>query len=124
MATIRQKNGIFHVRFRYGQRAYKKSLRTRESADAEAAKNLVEFTLFRLKTGQLQVPEGVDAGDFVVSGGTLSPPPEEQQSPPRISLRELVDQYRADQDHKADTTRYTEQVHLNNLLNWLDGAPD
>ena len=53
MANVSQKNGVFHVRFRYAGKQYKKSLRTRDPAAAQAACHLVELTIYRLTTGQL-----------------------------------------------------------------------
>jgi hypothetical protein len=48
MANLGQKNGIYNVRFRYGGKEYKKSLRTRDEADAKAAVKGVEQTIHLL----------------------------------------------------------------------------
>ena len=74
MANLGKKDGIFHIRFRYQGREFKKSLKIRDRGAAEAAKNLVELTTHRLLTGQIAVPEAVDVGDFILSGGTLLEP--------------------------------------------------
>jgi hypothetical protein len=72
MANIGQKGGVFHIRFRFRGKEYKKSLKTRDRSAAQAARRVVELTLHRLLTGQAQVPADVDPGDFVLSGGTLA----------------------------------------------------
>jgi hypothetical protein len=76
MANLSKKGDVFCVRFRYRSKEYKKSLKTRDEPAARAALHLVELTLHRLHTGQLHVPDRVDPGDFVISGGTLLAPVE------------------------------------------------
>jgi hypothetical protein len=56
MASIRQKNGIFVVGFRYGGKQFQKSLRTSHKADAEGALHLVQHTIYELTTGLVQNP--------------------------------------------------------------------
>jgi hypothetical protein len=45
MASIRQKNGIFVARFRFGGKQFQKSLRTSHKHDAEGALHLVQHTI-------------------------------------------------------------------------------
>ncbi len=71
MANIGQKDGIFHVRFRFRGKEYKKSLKTHDKGAATAALHVVTLTIHRLLTGQIQLPAAVDPGDFILSGGTL-----------------------------------------------------
>ncbi len=88
MANVQQKNGVFHVRFRFGGRQYKKSLKTKNRRDAQDACTLVEATIHKILTVQVKIPAGVDAGDFIVSDGTLTvPPPEQPQKPLLPSLQ-------------------------------------
>ena len=47
MASLGNKDGVFLVRFRYGGREYKKSLKTRSRDDAKAAVAIVEVTIHR-----------------------------------------------------------------------------
>ena len=70
-----------------------------------------------MTTGLIQVPPGVDPGDFIVSGGTLK-----AAARPRRRCRPLaalIDDYLANQAHKAPSTVYTEGVHLRNLAKKL-----
>ena len=75
MANLGLKNGTYIIRFRHQGKEYKRSLKTRSDSDAAAAKNSVELTLHRILTGFVTVPNGVDPGDFIVSGGVLTEPP-------------------------------------------------
>ena len=113
MANIDQKNGVFHVRFRYSGKQYKKSLKTRSREDAEMAMKLVERTVHNLLTGVLRVPAAVDPGDYILSGGTLREPRRAQRKVP--SLSDLIDEYLNSQVGKADSSVYTERMHLGNL---------
>ena len=70
MAHLGEKDGIYLARFRYGGREYKKSLKTRDEREAKNALRVVETTIHRLTTGTLTVPDGVNVGTFILSGGT------------------------------------------------------
>jgi hypothetical protein len=74
MANLGQKNGVFHIRFRFNGKEYKKSLKTCDADSASAAKLSVELTIHRLITGMIVLPPGIDPGDFILSGGTLLQP--------------------------------------------------
>ncbi len=73
MATLGLKNGVYHIRFRFRGRQFKKSLKTSDRADAQAAVHIVGQTIHRLTVGLLALPDGVEPGDFIVSGGTAQP---------------------------------------------------
>jgi integrase len=130
MANLGQKDGIYHIRFRFGGREYKKSLRIRNRADAEAARNLAEVTIHRLHTGQTTVPDGVDTGDFITSGGTLEAPPsapgEPDAEPVALpSTRTLTDAYgESVRNIMAPSYHYSQMMHLRHLLRFLGGQAD
>ena len=113
MANINQKNGVFHIRFRYGGQQYKKSLKTTNQTDAEMALRSIERAIHNLTTGVLQVPENIDAGDFIVSGGTLRQAPRKRKVVP--SLKAVIGDYLTAQYGKADSTVDTERTHLRHL---------
>ncbi len=123
MANLGQKAGIFHIRFRFRGCEYKKSLKIREQADAEAARNLVELTIHRLETGQISLPPEVDAGDFIVSGGTLKEPLRQPDHPPVVLLpttKELIEQYKESQQNLlAESYHYSQAMHLRHLVRHL-----
>ncbi len=123
MANLGQKDGIYHVRFRFRGREYKKSLKIRVRADAEAARNLVELTIHRLLTGQIGVPAGVDPGDFILSGGTLLEsvlPAEPKREPDPPSTSELIEEYKGSQKNLlAESYHYSQAMHLRHLVRHL-----
>jgi integrase len=126
MASLDQKNGVFVIRFRYGGKQFKKSLRTRDETDADGALHLVQHTLYRLTTGQLEIPPGVDPGDFIVSGGKMTAPPPAADPPtaPSLSLAALIEKYLAAQFTKARSSVSTERTHLTNLKRALGSVSD
>jgi integrase len=113
MANLGKKGDIYVARFRFAGKEYKKSLKTSQRGDAEAAMHAVERAIHGLTTGMLQIPPGIDPGDFILSGGTLRQVPRRRQRVP--SLETVIDEYLASQGHKAWSTAYTEGVHLRNL---------
>jgi len=126
MANLGQKHGIFHIRFRYAGKEYKKSLKTRDQDAAEAARRSVELTIHRLLTGLIQLPPDVAAGDFILSGGTLLRPPEPlPEQVVRPSTRTLTDQYVESQKHMLAPSYHSSQaMHLRHLLRHLGDHAD
>jgi integrase len=122
MANLGKKGKLYVARFRYDGKEYKKSLRTTSRADAEAAMHAVQRAIHGLTTGLLEVPSGVDPGDFILSGGTLKQPVRRRQR--GTPLAALIDDYLANQSHKAASTAYTEGVHLRNLKRKLGRRAD
>ena len=122
MANLGRKGDVFVVRFRFDGKEYKKSLKVRDPREAVAARRLVEVTIHRLLTGQLQVPAGVDPGDFIVSGGTK----EKAAAPkaPVVSIGEAVAEYlEAQRTYLAPSTHYLFGIHLGHWRRHL-GATD
>lgn len=126
MANLGQKDGIFHVRFRFHGKEYKKSLKTHDQAAAEAACHVIELTIHRLHTGQTQVPPKVDPGDFIVSGGALLKPIEPPA--PRVilpSTRQLADEYgKSVKNLLAPSYHYSQAMHLRHLVRHLGDRAD
>ncbi|MBL8829369.1 MAG: site-specific integrase [Planctomycetaceae bacterium] len=125
MANLGKKDGVYVVRFRYQGKEFKKSLRTRSETAAKAALHLVELTIHRLHTGQVVVRDGVDAGDFIVSGGTWSAPPAKatpQVFPPTAIL---MDRYIAAREGQiAESYRDSQRTHLSHLRKFLGKLAD
>jgi integrase len=122
MANLGKKGDLYVARFRYAGKEYKKSLKTTRIADAEGAMHAVERAIHGLTTGMLQIPPGVDPGDFILSGGTLKQAARRTQRVPALAT--LIDDYLAGQGHKAPSTAYTEGVHLRNLKKKLGTKAD
>jgi integrase len=121
MANLGRKGDVFVVRVRYLGKEYKKSLKVRDPKEAEAARRLVEVTIHRLLTGQVQVPAGVDPGDFIVSGGTKT----KANAPrtPDLSIGQAIDEYLAAQrTYLAPSTHYLFGIHLGHWRRHLGTA--
>jgi len=114
MANLGMKGDVYVARFRYAGQEYKKSLRTKDRAAAEAALHEVESVLHRLARGWLAVPLGTDPGDFIASGGMRRETSvrTRQQIP---TVREATDQYLENLGHLAASNRSTITTHLRNL---------
>ncbi|WZP00369.1 site-specific integrase [Isosphaeraceae bacterium EP7] len=117
MAYLGKKGDTFVARFRHGGKEYKKSLKTTDAADARVAIKGLERAIHGLLTGLIEVPPGVDPGDFIVSGGTLRAPARSRRRAPTLAA--LAASYLQGQSHKAPSTVYTEGVHLRNLMRAL-----
>ena len=74
MASLFRRADSIHIRFRFQGVEFKRTLKTQKQSDADCARAIVEQTIYRIHTGQLQIRTDVDLGDFIVSGGTLMPP--------------------------------------------------
>jgi len=125
MANLGQKEGIYHIRFRFESKEYKRSLKTRDKADADAAKRSVEQTIYRLMVGLLQVPPDVDAGDFIFSGGTLTQPCGRNRNSQCPTTRRAIKEYLKAQQHVlAPSYHYSQRVHLRHLTRYLGAVVD
>jgi len=100
MATLARKGDVYHLRFRYSGRSYRRTLKTSNLGDAESAFHLVQRTLHRLLTGDLQFSPGVDRGDFILSGGTLRATAVLKN----VSIRELTKQYLEAEERRISDT--------------------
>jgi integrase len=124
MANLGKKNNVYLARFRLAGREYKRSLKTDKEKDAEAAMLRVSDALHRLAIGVIHVPEGVDPGDFVVSGGTLTAPVSKPDAPKVPTLSEAVCEYEDNLGHLAQSYRFTISGHLRTLKKKLGQKAD
>ena len=116
---------IFVVRFRYLGKEYKKSLKVRDETEAENAKNLVEVTIHRLLTGQTQIPGGIDPGDYIVSGGTLTEAVARKATVATPTARDLATRFlQAQRQYLAPSTHKLFTYHLNHWLRHLGRTAD
>ncbi len=119
MANLGQKGGIYLARFRYGGREYKKSLKTRDRKEAESGRRIVENAIHRLTTGTLTIPTDVDAGAFIVSGGTVAAAAKAANAPP---LAEAVRRFEDRQEPLvAPAYLKSQSMHLRHLARHLGG---
>jgi integrase len=124
MANLGKKNGVYLARFRYLGKEYKKSLKTTNRKAAEAAMHRVEDALHRLAINVLRVPDGVDPGDFIVSGGTLTAPAPMCQPRAVPTVAVAVRKYTENLGHLAESNRATVTGHLRRLEQNLQAKAD
>ena len=123
MAHLYVRDELFYVRFRYQGKAYKKALKTRDKADAQAGLHGVEQTVHLLKIGQHKIPPGVDPGDFIVSGGTHTRRRRRAAAIP--TLARAVEEYLdAQKSMIAATYLDSQRTHLTHLKGFLNGKVD
>ena len=111
----------FVARFSYLGKEYKKSLKTRDRKDAEAALHDVESRIHALRRGMRTVPPGIDPGNYIVWGDAA----EESQANDRVvpGFDELVETYLEVHQHvKAESTIDGERIHLRNIRKHLGAA--
>ena len=111
-------NGNKLVTFRYGGRQFTKSAGTKDHRIAGTIKSRVETTIFELTHGFIVLPDGVDPGEFIVTGGKRSEKPVFVAFAKGLTLGDL---FRLYDTHfppgaKAGTTLAMEGFHRNHLL--------
>lgn len=65
-------SGYYLIRFRYGGRPFKRSLKTQDHSEAEGVLGRVRETIRLLERGRLEMPPDADPGKFIVSDGKLN----------------------------------------------------
>ena len=120
MASIEfdEASGRYRVRFRYGGRPYKRSLKTTEKREAEGVVGRVEETIRLLERGRLEIPPDADPGVFILSDGKLNGKLTADQAHTLESLFDLYPKSLPD-GAKAQTTRKTEETHISHLSRHL-----
>lgn len=119
MASLRKtKTGNFILCFRFAGQQYQRALKTKDRQAAEATQKRVEYTIFQLGQGTVAIPEGVDPGDFLVTGTTTPAQAKPAEKPPCFG--ELIELYlQAHKGQKAPASLKTERTHLTNLQQCL-----
>ncbi len=107
---------MYHIRFRYGGRSFKRSTGTSCAKLARAAAARVEETLLLLKSGRVRMPLGCDPADFILSDGKVS-----ESEARLITLDELTSAYQQARINgvKEPNTVKTEDLHLRHLQRLL-----
>jgi hypothetical protein len=86
-------SGRFLVRFRFGGREYKRSLKTSDRKEARGLPGRIEYTVQLIERGELDLPANADPATFIVSAGKRTGDESERQTP--LTLKELFDTYKA-----------------------------
>lgn len=120
MASLRLRGNSYHVCFRFDGKQYDRSLKTTDKAEANCALHGIEQLLHRLHTGQKTIPNGVDPGCFIVSGGTERPVKAKQQIP---TLEDAVGNYLRSCEHRlSDSYVELQRTHLGHFRRFVGNA--
>lgn len=105
------KSGNYNVRFRYGTRSFRRSLKTRNRREALAALGRVEEAIRLLGRGSLIMPPEAEPATFILSGGQLDDKPKVSSLQ---TLGELFELYQQSLTHgvKEESTLKTERIHM------------
>ena len=114
MASVSQDpvTNQFHIRFRYAGQAFKRSLKTANLREANAALARVEETLSLLTRGVLEMPADADPATFLLSGGKTSHQPRKTEKV--LTLGQLIEAYQKTlpAQAKEQSTLKTEATHI------------
>jgi hypothetical protein len=107
-----QPSGVYRTRIYFAGRQRSVSLRSKDKKTARALLSGIENALWRLKTGNADLPPGMDSWDWVIAGGKSTARPTQSHS-----FAELVVHYRQalPEGAKADSTRQGEEIHFRHL---------
>lgn len=115
MAWLEVKNsGQYHIAFRFGNQKFKRSLRTSNRKEAEAAKSRVDENIRLVERGRLTLPDDADVAAFLISDGMLKSRVIVARP---LTLRELFSRYQSEMPSAAmeQNSRSTVKVHLRHI---------
>jgi integrase len=120
MATIEKDaaSGIYRVRFRYGGQQFNRSLKLKDERKAANAAGRIEEFLGLIEAGHVTVPDDVDAGRFIISGGKQT---EKPKAPQAASVGEVCRRYLESMidGTKSVNTVEGEKIHIEHLKRHL-----
>lgn len=121
MASLQQRNGWFHLHFRYQRRQYCHALKTKDRREAEAYRGSADRTLIRLRNREIPAPSPeADVPRFLINGGRVAEKSAVTAVPPptALNLKELRDSYLKTHGNGALEPKTLEmaKVHFNHLI--------
>lgn len=110
--------GVYRVRFRFGGREFKRSLKTTSERAALARVARIEETVALVEQGRIELPTNADIGTFFLSDGKLAGKPE---LPKVRTLGELFEHYlnSLPEGAKERSTIACEKIHMEHLKKHL-----
>jgi len=114
-------SGRYRVRFRFGGRQYKRSLKTSDYRLAQALVGRIDETIQLLERGRLDLPKDADPGLFILSDGKRLVKPSARRP---VSLGELFEEYQATMPAgaKEASTIAGEKRHMAHVMRHLGSA--
>ena len=122
MASVQQDpSGHFHISFRFANRRFKRSLKTKHQRKAEATASHVEEKIRLVEAGRLLLPDDADIPTFLMSDGRLS---EKLSAPKSITLGNLYKQYAETlpPDSLEPMTLEIAQIHMRHIKRILGAS--
>jgi integrase len=120
-------SGFYRIVFRFGDKQYRRSLKTRDVDRAEGIRGRIEETLYLIETGRLAMPRGADPGIFILSDGKREVVESGQPEPPipaTISFLRQAYERELPPGAKEENSLYTERIHLSHIERLLGTGTD
>ncbi len=122
MASIHRdpRTNTFLLMFRYGGKQYRKSLNTKNEAEADGLRGGVVTTLLELKRGRRTLPPDADLWEFLISDGQRT---RKAEAPTVVTLDQLFARYEEAMPPGAmeANSLYTINIHKKHLVRLLGG---
>lgn len=113
MATLERHPTSNHylIRFRFGGRSFKRSLKTENKQHAQAALARLHETISMIQRGFLEMPQNADPVTFLLSGGKVQQSPSAERS---LTLGDSFTKYQSalPLQAKERSTLKTEETHI------------
>lgn len=90
MAWIEKRGKTWHIKFRYSNRHFGKSLKTTSDREANASLARLEENLRLMERGVLELPQGADLTTFLLSDGKCA---NLSEVPVQITLEKLCSDF-------------------------------
>lgn len=112
------RSGVFNIVYRYAERKWKRSLKTKERRQAEALRVRLQENLRLAELGQLEIPTDADLSTFLLSNGKH---PKKTSAKPTLYLGQLFQQFLESlpaDSLEAETLRVA-RIHMGHLRRLL-----
>lgn len=109
-----ESSGVYHIGFRFGDRKFKRSLRTTDEREADAARVRIEENIRLVERGRLELPPAANVATFLLSDGKLEAPVSILKP---VSIADLFSRYRSELPASVlePNSLATIEIHLKHL---------
>ncbi len=118
MAWLDERNGRYHLCFRFGGTKYKKSLKTGNKKQANQLLARVEENIALVERGRLSIPDEADVATFLLSDGKMAnkPAPKSAPTAPQ-TIGEVFEEYENDLPAGSleANSLYTARIHMRHI---------
>ena len=120
MANLQERNGWYHLQFRYQGRQFSHALKTQNLREAEGIRGTVDLVLIRIKNREIPPPAAdADVVDYLLAGGKAVEAPATMQAP--LTAKELIERYVKAHENGAleKNSLATIRLHHKHVLEFL-----